>query len=1134
MGILIDYRGVLGRTALLLILCCAAASDAAGLCINEFMATNVLAWSNADGAYEDWIEIYNPDSTPVDLAGYYLSDRLQSAAPWRIPTGQPARTVLPAGGFRLFYADGRPELGADHLGFKLDKEGEQIILLKPDGVKLADSVSYPVQFRDISFSRSPDGSAAWVYTPNYTPGTANRTGYALYALPPAAAPEAGFYPGSLSITLNPARAGDRIHYTLDGSEPSERSALYAQPFTVTQTAILRARTVNPGQLPSTIASRTFFIGREHALPVLALMTDPANLYDPATGIYVNDFDGRAWERFAELEFFQGEALQVHQECGIRIQGNTGPKDYRKKSFRAYFRPGYGRAALAYPLFPRDSVQAFTRLVLRSGYDDSLEPTTEGDNAGGTLLRDPLVTELWRRTGCLTPLDRFAVLYLNTGFHGIYDLKQSIDETFVMDHLGWNDVDLMRTRWDSTELVYGSREEWRKLVAFFEKNTFESDARVAEAASLLDLDNFFTLQGLVHGAEYKSWGYGVFMFRNKTPGAVWQWTIWDADRAWTELNWNGFTSPYGPLGIQFDNLITKKLLQNQALKIRYITRLCDLLNTVFVPETVNGIIDSMAAEIAPEIPAEVAKWNNTVAKWEANVAAMKDFANRRPAIVRQQMQAYFKLAGPAALTVAVEAGRGRIRVNSVTINHFPWSGNYFINLPVTVTALAAPGFRFAGWSDPALPQQESITLTLNGDRAVAARFVPLGAVNAELIAPARIPSGQILPVVVRIRDEKWGIDPVEQTPIRLGFSGIRSDTTIQIKRGAGTARVRIGGSSGFILTAGNDHLPEAQKPMQISANPVQRLSGTLPPGEILWDNSADRLITGDLTVPAGCRLVIKPGTWVLLQKYRNIYVQGEVTVEGTMEDPVVITSEKWDEPWGGMEFTKGKARFAWCFVLNGGGDASKGYPTNDGWHTGHQHLFFGKDNTEFTFDNCFFLYSPGKVFGAQESKVTVTRSVSAFVWLGGEFHHTLLFYKDSHLLNLPNDDHIFTEDIDTDGFHIDYLHPDYPQYSVIDRCWFVTGKDDAIDHHGARLRITNCWLEDFIHEGVAASGGDTVRIFNTVALHNDQGFEAGWTDSGISKGPFVFVDHCAAVGNNVGLRIGDSYTWTYKDFMQVTN
>jgi hypothetical protein len=225
------------------------------------------------------------------------------------------------------------------------------------------------------------------------------------------------------------------------------------------------------------------------------------------------------------------------------------------------------------------------------------------------------------------------------------------------------------------------------------------------------------------------------------------------------------------------------------------------------------------------------------------------------------------------------------------------------------------------------------------------------------------------------------------------------------------------------------------------------------------------------------------------------------------------------------------------VLNGGGDLSKGQPTpNEGWHTGHQHIFFGKNNSAFTFNQCFFLYSPGKVFGMQDGTATVQNSVSSFVWHGGEFHRVLLRYTDSHLMNLPDDNNAsYTEDIDTDGFHINDVNPKYLQFSIIDRCYFITGKDDAIDHMNSRLKVSNCWLEGFVHEGVAASGGDTIMVFNTVALNNDQGFEAGWSNNGQTKGPFVFVDHCVAVGNRIdGLRVGDDYTNTYNDVYKVTN
>ena len=51
--------------------------------------------------------------------------------------------------------------------------------------------------------------------------------------------------------------------------------------------------------------------------------------------------------------------------------------------------------------------------------------------------------------------------------------------------------------------------------------------------------------------------------------------------------------------------------------------------------------------------------------------------------------------------------------------------------------------------------------------------------------------------------------------------------------------------------------------------------------------------------------------------------------------------------------------------------------------------------------------------------------------------------------------------------------------------FINGKDDAIDHHRARLKIDNCWINNWMNEGIAASGADTLRVsirsFRTVLM-----------------------------------------------------
>ena len=44
------------------------------LVINELMASNEIAYADSSGEYDDWIELYNNTSSPIDLFGYYLKD----------------------------------------------------------------------------------------------------------------------------------------------------------------------------------------------------------------------------------------------------------------------------------------------------------------------------------------------------------------------------------------------------------------------------------------------------------------------------------------------------------------------------------------------------------------------------------------------------------------------------------------------------------------------------------------------------------------------------------------------------------------------------------------------------------------------------------------------------------------------------------------------------------------------------------------------------------------------------------------------------------------------------------------------------------------------------------------------------
>ena len=130
--------------------------------LNEWMANPAYG--------DDWFEIYNSDSNTVALSGLYLSDTPADPAVTRIP----ALSFIEPGGFTRFWADGRSSGGA-HANFKLDKNGESLVLSAANGVTPIDTVTFGAQSEDVSEGRLPDGADTLVdfSAPSASPGYMN-------------------------------------------------------------------------------------------------------------------------------------------------------------------------------------------------------------------------------------------------------------------------------------------------------------------------------------------------------------------------------------------------------------------------------------------------------------------------------------------------------------------------------------------------------------------------------------------------------------------------------------------------------------------------------------------------------------------------------------------------------------------------------------------------------------------------------------------------------------------------------------------------------------------------------------------------------------------------------------------------
>lgn len=149
--------------------------------INEWMADNAGPAGlpdPADGLFQDWFEMFNPNTVAVNLGGYHLTDNLANPTKFTIPTN----TVIAPRGFLLVWADengtqNSPTNADLHANFRLSNNGEALGLFAPDGLSPQHTVTFGVQFLNVSQGLFPDGAIGGAFSmTNWTPRAANQLG----------------------------------------------------------------------------------------------------------------------------------------------------------------------------------------------------------------------------------------------------------------------------------------------------------------------------------------------------------------------------------------------------------------------------------------------------------------------------------------------------------------------------------------------------------------------------------------------------------------------------------------------------------------------------------------------------------------------------------------------------------------------------------------------------------------------------------------------------------------------------------------------------------------------------------------------------------------------------------------------
>ena len=646
------------------------------LSIVEISPSNLSLETDDAGEYSDWFKIFNHSSSPYNLRAHYLSDDPERPLKYKIQED----LLVPAGDTVQLWADDRDDLAQRQVPFKLKGSGEALLLSNPDGVLMEEKLfpRIPVNY----LYRRSEITEKWVFST--WPGGEGALSYDSLSHDPEYSNPGGSSAFPLTLTLSSPDQEDSIFYSSDGSDP-KLGEHYLAPLQLQEAQTLRAVIQKEHHLPGYSQAASYFPADHYQLPVFSLSTNEEHLYGPS-GIYTNYWDaGPLWERPASFSYY-GEEKQFTAIGGIRIQGGNSVF-MPKKAFRLHFRGGYGTSELQATPFDKGPA-SFKNLVLRSGYDDDISTPT------GTLLRDPFSSELWGKLGELATASDFGVLLLNNQYWGIYNIRESINEYFVEDHLGIQDFDLVRFQKWGADLKYGTMEEWNKLLTYFDSTDFTRPEVYNEVSSFMDMNSLLNLLSLVHCSQFRSWTWGAFVI--KPRDGRWSWTIWDTDRSYNTLSWNGFTEYANTSAEKWPNFIPQKLIQNERFSHALINRNCDLLNSLFIPENAIGVYDSLVARISPEMDAEFERWNpGNLGRWEQNNESIRNFLRQRPGYLYNQMKAYFGIADTVGVTIRIE-GKGRVKLNSLVIDQESWEGIYMSGIPIALEAWPDAGETFVEW------------------------------------------------------------------------------------------------------------------------------------------------------------------------------------------------------------------------------------------------------------------------------------------------------------------------------------------------------------------------------------------------------------------------------------------------------
>jgi len=623
----------------LFIFACAGAQ--ADVIINEVMASNGYY---TDGHAWDWVELYNNGDQTVSLSGWGFTDSKKDLYKFTFPDG----AKLKSGEYLTIWCTGeendKPGKGDTfYADFAISSKGETLRLTDADGQEIV-KLKMPEQYGCVSYGL-PAGGSEYGFFENATRGKKNeKEAFAGRVSEPEILTAAGFYEGSVTVE---ARGGEGavLRYTTDGETPTKKSKEFpAEGLLIKKTTPLRVKAFREDAVSSTAAGATYFIDDAPQTSIVSLISDDKYLFSKKTGMLVKGTGSipnyaRGYEYPVHIEYFTKDGKQELSQTGTMTCSGHSARINSQKSIALYARKAWGPERFAFNPFPTRDYDSYKSILLRSTNSDTY----------ATRLRDVVASSLAEGQDILYQDYEVIQVYINGRYWGHYNLREKINKYFVAQYEGVTDekeidsIDILARTGTDEFLQNGDNKDWLELCDFCKKKDLNDPENFAWVEERLDIDSMFThaaFEIILGNVDFTN----VRIYR--IPGGKWRYLLFDVEACWRNLDPTPIEYYIKPLNAKIQGFRHEPLnamFKVPEMKAKFLTRVSELLSTVFRWDNVEAHFDKVIDVLKPILPRHIERWKNMkMENWKKNIHAIKYYARVRPKKIPEMLKKAMKL------------------------------------------------------------------------------------------------------------------------------------------------------------------------------------------------------------------------------------------------------------------------------------------------------------------------------------------------------------------------------------------------------------------------------------------------------------------------------------------------------------